>query len=128
MADPKRILVIDDDLDFLDFCHIVLTANGYQVETAPSAQEGLKKMRGLHPDLVITDMMMSYVLDGWSVSREMRFDPELCDIPVLIVSAIISDKDDPLFPGNDQGRVDGFMSKPLDPAGLVSRIAELVSK
>ena len=75
MADSKTILVIDDDLDFLDFVHIVLSANGYNVDTAPSAQEGLQKMRADPPDLVIVDVMMSYVLDGWSVSREMRFDP-----------------------------------------------------
>ncbi len=128
MADSKTILVIDDDLDFLDFVHIVLSANGYNVETAPTAQEGLQKMRAYPPDLVIVDVMMSYVLDGWSVSREMRFDPKLCDIPVLMVSAIVSDQNDPLFPGREQCRIDGFMSKPLDPAGLLLRVAELVSK
>jgi len=128
VADPKRILVIDDDLDFLDFVRIVLSANGYEVEVAPAAQEGLQKMRANPPDLVIVDVMMSFVLDGWSVSREMRFDPILCDIPVLMVSAIVSDKNDPLFPGREECRVDGFMSKPLDPAALLRRVAELVSK
>jgi CheY-like chemotaxis protein len=128
VADSKAILVIDDDLDFLDFVSIVLSANGYEVETASSAQEGLEKMRGDPPDLVIVDCMMSFVLDGWSVSREMRFDPQLCNIPVLMVSAIVSDQNDPLFPGTEQCRVDGFMSKPLDPAGLLRRVAELVSR
>jgi len=128
VANPIRILVIDDDLDFLDFVRIVLSANGYQVETAPTAQEGLDKMRAQPPDLVIVDVMMSYVLDGWSVSREMRFDPNLCNIPVLMVSAIVSDQNDPLFPGREQCRVDAFMSKPLDPKGLLRRISELVSK
>jgi CheY-like chemotaxis protein len=127
VADPKRILVIDDDLDFLDFVQIVLSANGYDVETAPTAQEGLQKMRAHPPALVIADVMMSYVLDGWSVSREMRFDPNLCNIPVLMVSAIVSDKNDPLFPGREQYRVDGFMSKPLDPAGLLRCVSGLVS-
>jgi two-component system alkaline phosphatase synthesis response regulator PhoP len=128
VADSKTVLVIDDDPDFTDFVKIVLSANDYNVETAPTAQEGLQKMREHPPDLVIVDVMMSYVLDGWSVSREMQYDPVLCDIPVLMVSAIVSDKNDPLFPGTEQCRVDAFMSKPLDPAALLRRVAELVSR
>jgi len=125
MADAKRVLVIDDDPDFCDFVRIVLSANGYLVRTAVSAHEGLDSMRAERPDLVIVDVMMSYVLDGWTVSREMHFDPRLRDIPVMMVSAVVSSEEDDLLPTGENGRVDAFMSKPLDPSALLQRVADL---
>lgn len=125
MAHAKRVLIIDDDPDFCDFVRIVLSANGYQVLSASNAMEGLELMRAERPDLVIADVMMSYVLDGWTVSREMHFDPRLRDIPLLMVSAVVSTEDDGLLPSGENGRVDGFMSKPLDPSALLRRVAEL---
>lgn len=125
MADAKRVLVIDDDPDFCDFVRIVLSANGYLVRTAVSAGEGLELMRAERPDLVIVDVMMSYVLDGWTVSREMFYDPKLRDIPVMLVSAVVSSDEDDLLPTGESGRVDAFMSKPLDPAALLQKVADL---
>jgi DNA-binding response OmpR family regulator len=125
MAESKRVLVIDDDPDFLNFVQIVLAANGYEVCTAENACDGMEMMRRNPPHLVIVDVMMSYVLDGWSVSREMQSDSRLRQIPVMMVSAIISREDDSLFPHNGNSRVDAFMSKPLDPAALLRRVAEL---
>jgi CheY-like chemotaxis protein len=125
MADQKRVLVIDDDPDFLSFVQIVLKANDYDVRTATNSNEGLEVMRRDPPNLVIVDVMMSYVLDGWSVSREMRSDPRLRDIPVMMVSAIVSDEEDNLFPQGEKGYVKAFMSKPLDPSALLRRVAEL---
>ena len=125
MADRKQVLVIDDDPDFLSFVQIVLRANGYEVCTAMSSNEGLEMMRRDPPDLVIVDVMMSYVLDGWSVSREMRSDPRLRGIPLMMVSAIVSDEEDSLFPQGEKEHVKAFMSKPLDPSELLRRVAEL---
>ena len=126
MAEAKRIVVIDDDPDFLSYVSIVLSANGYQVSTAPSEREGLEMIRRAPPDLVIVDVMMSYVLDGWSVSRQMSADPHLREIPVLMVSAIVSDEDDACFPDPEVCRVDAFMSKPLEPDALLQCVAKLV--
>jgi len=126
VADQKHILIIDDDPDFLDYITIILSANGYQVHTATNASDGLQTMRESPPDLVVLDMMISYVLDGWTVSREMRFDPHLRDIPVMMVSAIVTSQDDELFAGGEVGRVDAFMSKPLEPSELLSSVARLI--
>ena len=126
MVGTKRILVIDDDPDFLDYVRIVISANGYDVGTASSAPEGLEMMRHTPPDLVIVDVMMSYALDGWIVSQEMSSDPRLRHIPVIMVSAVVSEKDDALFPVGIAERVDAFMTKPVEPSALLKRIAELV--
>jgi CheY-like chemotaxis protein len=126
MAEPKRILVIDDDADFLSYVQIMLSANGYEVLTAITAAEGLRRMHQDPPDLVIADVMMSYVLDGWTVSREMKADPLLREIPIIMVSAIVSVEDDGLFPTVETGGADAFLSKPLEPAALLNRVAELI--
>ena len=75
MADPRQILIIDDDPDFLDYLEIILAANGYEVQKATGADQGLALMRACCPALVIVDVMMSYVLDGWAIGREIRDDP-----------------------------------------------------
>lgn len=121
----KTILVVDDDPDFLDFATIVLEAGGYAVRTATSADGALQIMHDECPNLVICDVMMSYALNGWSVSRRMSADPFLRNIPVLMVSAIVNESDRGLFPENGHVRLDAFMRKPLDPTALLQRVAEL---
>lgn len=131
MTDPTKIMVIDDDADFLSYIQIVLSANGYRVSTAMTANEGLEAMRRDPPALVIVDVMMSYVLDGMTVRREMASDPVLSKIPVLMVSAIVADDEDHLFAypqgaaAMERGARDSFMSKPVEPGALLARIAEL---
>ena len=125
MERSKLILVIDDDRDFLDFVAIVLRSRGYEVRTATTAPEGLRCMRECAPDLVIADVMMSYVLDGWTISREMVEDPQLAQIPIMMVSAIVTLEDDDLFPPTERARINAFMSKPLDPAALLAHVDKL---
>ena len=127
MADTTRILVVDDDPDFLDYLEIILAANGYAVDKAASAEQGLARMRACCPALVIVDVMMSYVLDGWAIGREIREDPVLRHVPIIMVSAIVSNADDPMFPTIDEAHFDAFLSKPVDPATLVQRIEELLA-
>ena len=125
MADARPVLIIDDDPDFLDVMRIILTAKGYDVRTATTAEQGLEVMRQERPLVVIVDVMMSYVLDGWAIGRQMKSDPSLCDVPVIMVSAVISSQDDPMFPDSTTACFDAFMSKPLEPDTLVRTITEL---
>lgn len=125
MADARPVVIIDDDPDFLDVMRIILTANGYEVRTATSAEQGLALMREELPLVVLVDVMMSYVLDGWAIGREMKGDARLRDVPVIMVSAVISSPEDPLFPDPDSATFDAFMTKPLEPEGLVRTIARL---
>ncbi len=124
----KEILVIDDDPDFLDYVQIILSANNYKILTALNAKEGLAMVRTERPDLVIVDVMMSYTLDGWTVSREMRSDPELADVPVMMVSAVVSDQDEELFPPDRDMLIDDFVRKPLDPSELLRCVRELTGQ
>jgi CheY-like chemotaxis protein len=127
MGNAKSVLVIDDDPDFLDYVSIVLSSHGYAVQTASNAAQGLEMMRASTPALVIADVMMSYVFDGWTISREMLSDACLSHIPIMMVSAIVSLEDDDLFPAAERSRIDAFMSKPVDPAELLDVVARLTS-
>jgi len=121
----KRIVVIDDDPDFLDYVRIVLSANDHIVETCTCSEQGIDCVRRTRPDLVIVDFMMSYVLDGVAVSRAMREDDQLADIPILLVSAVVSEQDDQLLTREEKARVDAFLSKPINPAQLLQHVQRL---
>ena len=126
MSEQKRVLVIDDDADYLEFVKIILESDGYLVYTAKNADEGLSLARTIHPDVALVDVMMSYVLDGLSLTQSMRSDPECANIPIMLVSAIISAESDGLLPPGQQLECDAFMSKPVNPQDLLLRVAELV--
>ena len=90
MSPPGKVLVIDDDPDFVEFIRIILEAGGYSVVCTYNAEQGLSLMRTEHPDLVLLDMLMSYTMEGLDVTRTMREDPELRKIPLIVVSAVLT--------------------------------------
>jgi DNA-binding response OmpR family regulator len=79
-------------------------------------------MREATPDLVLLDIMMSYILDGLDVSREMAEDPVLKDVPVLMVTSLTGVKGSGMLPTDEYVAVDEWLSKPVDPETLLSRI------
>jgi Lrp/AsnC family transcriptional regulator for asnA, asnC and gidA len=125
---PPTVLVVDDDPDFSDFCRLVLEREGYRVNAAPSGDAALAYMASARPDLVIMDIMMQGVLDGWDASWRVRSDKALRDVPILVVSAITSSDYISMFPTDDDNLIDGFMSKPVQPQDLVSEVNRLLSR
>jgi len=122
----KVVLVIDDDVDFLEFARIVLESGGYRVLTATDAAQGLEIMRREQPDVVLLDVMMSYVLDGLNVIRQARGDPELKNTPIIVVTAVLSTEDMRDLPYARPEDCDAFMSKPVEPNELLRQIANLI--
>lgn len=128
MSSVGKILIVDDDPDFVEYTRIVLDSQGYQVQTAATAEVALRMMREDRPDVVLLDVMMSYVLDGLNIARQMHDDPDLRDVPVIMISAIVSRQEAGLFPTDEYLSVDAFMSKPVDPADLLRQVGELVQR
>ena len=126
MSSAGKVLVVDDDPDFVEYTRIVLESQGYEVQTAATADLALRMMREGKPDVVLLDVMMSYVLDGLNVTRQMRADPELGDVPVIMISAIVSREEAGVFPTDEYLAVDTFMTKPVDPADLLAQVARLI--
>lgn len=123
-----RILVVDDDPDFVEITRTILLANGYRVSTAASGEEALKSMRSEPPALVLLDVMMSSVLDGVNVSHAMSEDPRLKGIPIVMLSSIASSPAAGMFPTDEYLPIDAWLSKPVQPNELLAKVSRYVKK
>lgn len=124
----RTILIVDDDPDFREFVRIVLESHGYRVFEAPNAPAGLGLMRDTRPSLVLLDAMMSYELAGIGIIRTVRNDPELAHIPLILISAVLSDDEDRFLPADERSMVDRFLSKPISPDELLAEVAALAGR
>jgi CheY-like chemotaxis protein len=117
----KRILIADDDPDVLETAKIRLEAAGYDVFTTSGA-DSVGDARDAKPDLILLDVIMPG-MDGFSVLREIKRDPDLADTPVIIFSAKPKAAMIELF--GPEG-ITGYISKPYDPKELVAQIEQLI--
>ncbi|MBM1169454.1 response regulator [Microvirga arabica] len=83
----QRALIIDDELTSREILRQILTREGFDVVTAESGQEGIEIARRIHPTVITLDVLMPG-LDGWSALQQLKRDPELQDIPVIMVTIV----------------------------------------
>jgi adenylate cyclase len=121
-----RILVVDDDPDFVEIMRTILEANGYTVISAANGNQGLAQVKVSKPDLMILDIMMSTVLDGLDVSEKLSRDPDARYMPVIMVSSIADTPYAHVFPMEEQPHMDAWLSKPVEPRALLAKVAELL--
>lgn len=117
-----KILLVDDDPDFINITRTVLKSKNHEINTAANGQQALAAMRAEKPDVVLLDIMMSYVLDGIDVTHEMAADENLKDIPIIMVTSLASTPDADVFPTDEHIEVEGWMSKPIQPAELLAQV------
>jgi CheY-like chemotaxis protein len=117
-----KILLVDDDPDFVNITRTVLQSKNHEVKTAANGQQALEAMRAEKPNVVLLDIMMSYILDGVDVTHEMAADEALKDIPVIMVTSLASTPDADVFPTDEHISVDGWMSKPIKPDELLAEV------
>jgi CheY-like chemotaxis protein len=122
-----KVLVVDDDPDFVKVTSKVLSSAGHEVVSAGNGAKALQSMRQDPPDVVLLDIMMSYILDGLDVSREMAEDPSLKEIPVIMVTSLTGVKGSGMFPTDEYVPVDEWLSKPVDPEVLLTRVSEALA-
>jgi len=127
-----RILLVDDDQDFLEMTRNVLEAGGYRVACARDVQAALETMMQQRPQLVITDLMMQAMDSGFSLSRRIKEFPSCSDVPVIIVTAAGRRLAYDFVPRNSQDLAamcaDAFFEKPVLPRALLARIADLLGE
>ncbi|MFH1477782.1 MAG: response regulator [Verrucomicrobiota bacterium] len=126
-----RVLIIDDDPEFVEATSTLLDAQGYAVVSAPNGKVGLAKAQEERPDIILLDVMMTRDTEGFEVARELNKDPQLKNIPVIIVSGIKKEMDLPFgFESDDAWLpVKGVLEKPVKPNVLLKTVAEcLVAK
>ena len=124
----SKILVVDDDPDFVEIVRTILKTDGHEVTTAANGDQALKRMREQKPDLVLLDIMMSYVLDGLDVTRKMWEDPALRKIPVIMVTSLTATREAAMFPSDEHMSIDDWISKPVKPTDLRERVSRLLAR
>lgn len=123
-----KVLIVDDDPDFVETTRLVLEAHGHEALMAANGDEALDKIRSAPPDVVLLDVMMRSILEGVHVSQELWADPALRSIPIVMVSSIADTQHAEMFPVGEELNIDGFLTKPIKAETLLKEIARLTTR
>ena len=124
-----KILLVDDDADFVEATKLVLGSKPYQVIVAYEGDEGLKKAREENPDLIILDIIMP-VKDGFTVAEHLKRDAQLSEIPVLMLTAFAQKVGETTL-SVSRGlalEAEDYVDKPVAPEELLRRVDKLLKK
>ncbi len=129
MSQAKQLLIIDDDVDYVDGIKAILTRAGYEVAAAYNPKTGMEMLKSKPWDLVLLDVMMGRGAEGIMLARQIGKDPKLRETPLLIITGI-REQIAFLFPGEPVHprfvSHDELMEKPVDPKLLLDRVAALL--
>jgi DNA-binding response OmpR family regulator len=120
----KKILIVDDEQDIVESLKFVLEGYNYTCYCAYNGEDGLKLARDIIPDLIILDVMMPRI-NGYKISRLLKFDKKYKDIPILMVTAR-SQEEDKLI-GEETG-ADEYITKPFDLDDVVKTVQKYLEK
>lgn len=120
----KTILVIDDDIDLVEIIRVILENEGYKVIDAQNGERGLARAREEQPDLLLLDVMMGDVDEGFQVAYQLRSDAATREIPILMLTAVADRTGFDFDPDKDQEflPVDEFLEKPISPRKLLDMV------
>lgn len=124
-----KILLVDDDVDFVEATRTVLESKPYQVEVAYEGDEGIRKARQLKPDLIILDIIMP-VKDGFTAAEQLKKDPELSKIPIIMLTSF-ADKGPGTGLPVSRGlylEAEDYIDKPVRPEELLKRVEKQLNK
>jgi DNA-binding response OmpR family regulator len=119
-----KILVVDDDSDFVSAVEMVLNDAGFDVVVASNRHEGMEKFEAESPDLILLDVMMDEPDDGFVLAQALKKQSE--EVPILMLTSVGQvtgmdfDKDSEMVP------VDDFEQKPIMPSQLIEKINQLL--
>jgi CheY-like chemotaxis protein len=121
-----KVLVVDDNINFLQLAQMALGTDEYEVHTATDGQDGLEQARKVKPDIILMDVMMPRV-SGLEMMRMLLAEEELKDIPVLVMTASHFDPStEQVF--KQESNIKGFLQKPCPVNLLREQIALALKK
>jgi len=131
----KKILIVDDDPDIVEAMRMVLEAQSFEVHSAVNGTDGLKKVKEVRPDLIILDVMMDQLTEGFQVTYALKnAEPgseyaAYAQIPILMLTAIGKETHMKFNPetDNDYLPVQAFLEKPVQPKILIEKVRSLLS-
>ncbi len=121
---PKKILVVDDEVDLVETIRFPLEMEGYDVLVSYNGEDALNQARKENPDLIILDLMLPK-LDGYKVCRLLKFDERYKHIPILMLTAKTQEKDKIL--GKETG-ADEYITKPFEMDDLMEKVKAYLNK
>ncbi len=128
MTDKKKILVVDDEPDFCSIVQGQLEKEGFEVELAYNGVEGMQKVQATPPDAIVLDVMMPEK-DGYEMCKELKADSNLCDIPVLLLTAVASHVTSTRYSHADgmSTEADDYIAKPASAEAISQSIRQMLN-
>jgi DNA-binding response OmpR family regulator len=129
VTEQKKLLIIDDDPDFVEGIKSILESAGYEVDAQYNPKDGFRALESRKYDLLLLDIMMGRGAEGVMIARKMGKDRKLREMPVLIITGI-REQIAYLFPGQPVHPhfvdVDELVEKPVEPGLLLERVGALI--
>lgn len=126
----ERILIVDDNKDFVEINKTAFEIAGYEVLTAHDGEVGLQKAGKEKPDAIVLDVMMKSKTEGFEIARKLHMDNDTRLIPVLMLTGIRQEMGIPykFEPDDDYLPVVKFIEKPITPDRLIEKVKQLLEK
>ncbi|MBN1877179.1 MAG: response regulator [Anaerolineae bacterium] len=122
-AEKRTVVCVEDEPEMIDLIRLILGRRNFELVGAVGGREGLETIRKVKPDLVLLDLMMPD-MDGWEVYQQMKADPELKQVPVIVVTAKAQSIDRVL--GLHIAKVDDYVTKPFGPQELLASVNKVL--
>ena len=129
MEKKARILLVDDDADFVDSIKTVLESKSYEVIVAGEGDEGLRRAREENPDLILMDVIMP-IKDGFTAAEHLKKDSDLSQIPVVMLTAFSSKGQETAIP-RSRGftlEAEDYLEKPVTPEQLLAKVKQYLKR
>jgi CheY-like chemotaxis protein len=123
--EPKSILLVDDDAVFVEAVAIVLESR-YAVRTASNGTEAMDKIAEQQPDLIILDVMMDYISEGFDVARELRSSDDTKSIPIIMLTGVDQMYNYRMEVDESWVPCDRYLEKPVVPEKLLAEVEALI--
>ena len=122
----KKVLIIDDDAEYVDAITNLLDAKGYTVASASDGKAGVQAAKAQTPDVIILDVMMTTKSEGFDVARELHQDATLKDTPIVMITGVRKEMNLPFGfePDTDWLPVKAVLEKPVKPEVLLKTIEQ----
>lgn len=126
----KKVLMIDDDPEFVDAISNLLDAKGYEVHTASNGKDGVAMAKAENPDIILLDVMMTTKHEGFDVARELHDDPTTKETTIIMMTGIRREMNLPFGfePDTTWLPVKAILEKPVKPEVLLKAIEKNIRK
>jgi two-component system alkaline phosphatase synthesis response regulator PhoP len=123
MSEKKKVLLVDDDPDFVEAVKVIVESGGYDVRVAYDGKEGLEAVAEEKPDIIVLDVMMP-VMNGHECCAKLKSDEATAKIPIILLTAVADRVTTSTYTHRDmlESEAEDYMPKPVEPKELLELI------